>query len=92
MDFYSGRELRPILVLADAGVDQDGAPGEAQDERLDRAFQDIAGEVDEIRLEQAALLAQRAQVEPGQNSPSGSSKASWSTTTSTTIWPIGKRT
>ncbi len=61
-----GRDLRPVLVLADAGVDQEGPPVQAQDEGLDRAFQGIAGEIDEIRLEQAAMLAQRRQVEPRQ--------------------------
>ena len=53
-------------MLADAGVDQEGPPVQAQDEGLDRAFQGIAGEIDEARLEQAAMLAQRRQVEPRQ--------------------------
>jgi hypothetical protein len=64
-----GRDLRPVFVLADAGVDEDGPPVQAQDEALNRAFQDVAGEVDEIRLEQAALPAQRRQVEPRQEFP-----------------------
>ena len=61
-----GRDLRPVLVLADAGIDQDRPPAQAQDEALDREAQHVAGEVDEIRLEPAALVPQRLEVEARQ--------------------------
>ena len=60
------RDLRAVLVLADAGVDQDGPPVDAQHESLDGAAENVTGEVEEVGLEQAAMRLQRQEVEPGQ--------------------------
>ena len=61
-----GRYLRPVLVLADAGVDEEDPPRQPQHEGLDRAPQDFAADVDKFRLEDVAILSECRQVEARQ--------------------------
>jgi hypothetical protein len=55
-----------ILVLADAGVDDDGASVELQNKALDGAAEPVAVDLDEFRLEPVALGRERGDVEPRQ--------------------------
>jgi hypothetical protein len=53
-------------VLADACVDDDGAPVELQHEALDRAAEPVAIELDEFGLQRVALGFERGNVESWQ--------------------------
>jgi hypothetical protein len=60
------REFRAILVLADAGVDEDRAPVEFQSKALDRAAQAIAGEINEVGRDRIAAPFDRHKIESWQ--------------------------